>query len=124
VLDGQITDVTLQAVAKARSPRRSPSTACSSGRMWPAGQGPDRRRLRRGAGGGGRQPQNVSSPRLISAWRLSVIQSGGYTVILLPASTFGNDLAPLLAAGWAACVLDADDARVAGRRGSGAAHRV
>lgn len=41
----------------------------------------------------------------------AVARADGFSTILLPASTMGNDLAPLLAAKLdAACVLDADDA--------------
>ena len=114
VLDGQITDLTLQAVAKARS-----LGAPVHGLLI----GQDVAPLAKGLIAAGCDAVAVAEDASLKTYlatpylrvALSVIQSGGYTMILLPASTFGNDLAPLLAARLdAACVVDADDARVAG----------
>ncbi len=113
VLDGHLTDVTLQAVAQARALGQpvhgllmGQGVAALAPSLIAAGcdavQVAENDALK----------AYVSTPYLRVAQ--SVIQSGGYTVILLPASTLGNDLAPLLAAKLgAACVLDADGARVA-----------
>lgn len=113
VLDGHITDVTLQAVAQARALGQpvhgllmGQGVAALASSLIAAGcdavQVAEDDALK----------AYVSTPYLRVAQ--AVVQSGGYTVILLPASTMGNDLAPLLAAKLgAACVLDADGARVA-----------
>ncbi len=113
VLDGHLTDVTLQAVAQARALGQpvhgllmGQGVAALAPTLIAAGcdavQVAENDALK----------AYVSTPYLRVAQ--AAVQSGGYTVVLLPASTMGNDLAPLLAAKLgAACVLDADGARVA-----------
>lgn len=113
VLDGHITDVTLQAVAQARAlgqPVHGLLMGQGVAALAPSliAAGCDAVQVAEDDALKG----YVSTPYLRVAQ--AVVQSGGYTVILLPASTLGNDLAPLLAAKLgAACVLDADGARVA-----------
>lgn len=112
ILDGQISDVSLQAVAKARS-LGNPVHGLLIGKGVSA--------LASGLTAAGcdavqvaeldQVASYVTTPYLRAAF--SVAQSGGYKLILLPASTMGNDLAPVLAAKLnAASVLDADDLKL------------
>ncbi len=114
VLDGQVTDVTLQAVAKA-SRLGQPVHGLLIGKGVSA--------LASGLIASGCDAVQVAEhdaldPYLTTPYlkvALSVVQGGSHSVILLPASTVGNDLAPVLAAKLdAACVLDVDDARSEG----------
>lgn len=109
VLDGQLTDVTLQVVAKARSLGR-PVHGLLIGNGISA--------LAADLIAGGCDAVQVAEQEALAAYvttpylrvAQSVVASGSYDLILLPASTVGNDLAPVLAAKLdAACVLDADD---------------
>lgn len=114
VLDGQVTDVTLQVVAKARS-----LGGAVHGLLIGSGVSGQASVLV----ASGCEVVHVADDARLAAYlttpfvraALPVVQAGGYKQVLLPASTVGNDLAPVLAARLnAACVLDADDARVEG----------
>lgn len=109
VLDGQLTDVTLQVVAKARSLGR-PVHGLLIGKGVST--------LAADLIAGGCDAVQVAEQEALAAYvttpylrvAQSVVSAGGYDLVLLPASTVGNDLAPVLAAKLdAACVLDADD---------------
>ena len=114
VLDGQVTDVTLQAIAKARS------LGCPvHGLLIGKGVAP----LAAGLIQAGCDAVLEASHDQLAAYlttpylrvALAAVQAGSYGLVLLPASTVGNDLAPMLAAKLdAACVLDADDLKVEG----------
>ncbi len=114
VIEGHVTDVTLQAVAKAKT-LGSPVHALVIGQ----GVAP----LAASLTAAGCDAVHVAETDQLATYvttpflrvAQSVVQSGGYGLILLPASTMGNDLAPVLAAKLnAACVLDADDVKVEG----------
>jgi electron transfer flavoprotein alpha subunit len=114
VLDGHVTDLTLQAVAKAR-------TLGNPVHGLVIGNGVSS--LAVGLTAAGCDVVHVAEKDVLATYvttpflrvAQSVVQTGGYSLILLPASTMGNDLAPVLAARLnAACVLDADDVKVEG----------
>lgn len=114
VLDGQVSDVTLQVVAKARSLGQP-----VHGLLIGHGVAP----LAAGLVVAGCEAVHVAEHEALNAYvstpylrvAQSVVAAGGFTAVLLPASTQGNDLAPLLAARLdAACVLDADEAKMDG----------
>lgn len=110
VLDHQISDMTLQAVAKART-LGQPVHGLLIGQGVTA--------LSPTLVAAGCDAVHVAENEALQAYRSTpylrvaqgVVSAGGYTLVVLPASTMGNDLAALLAARLeAACVLDADDA--------------
>lgn len=113
VIEGHVTDLTLQAVAKARS---------LGGAVHGLLIGKGVAALAPGLIASGCDAVQVADSDALATYittpflqtALPVAQQG-YTAILLPASTMGNDLAAVLSAKLdAACVLDADDVKAEG----------
>lgn len=114
LLDGQVTDVSLQGLAKARA-LGGPVHALLAG----SGVKP----LAAGLIAAGADTVQAADHAALAAYVTSpfarvaeeVIKSVAPALVLAPATTFGNDLAPVLAARLqAACVLDGDDVKADG----------
>lgn len=116
-LEGQPTDLSLQAVVKARAIAGSASVhALVAG-------GPGIRSIAPALAAAGADKVLVAESEALAAYVTApharaletALKAGAYGLVMLPATTVGNDVAPIVAARLdAACVLDADDVKAEG----------
>jgi electron transfer flavoprotein alpha subunit len=114
VLDGQVTDVSLQCLAKARALGGSVHALVAGAGVKP---------LAASLIAAGADTVHVAEHAQLAAYvtppfarvTQDTIKAVAPALVLVPATTFGNDLAPTLAARLdAACVLDGDDVTAEG----------
>lgn len=114
VLDGQLTDVSLQCLAKARSLGGSVHALLAGSGVRPLAA--------MLIASGADAVLVADAPELatyvtgsFARTAESAVKAGDYALVLAPATTFGNDLAPILASRLgAAVVLDGDDVKAEG----------